>query len=85
MPPSTLDNKPEIRKKSGSINLFSPGQNPHGGPYAYFKVCRGYIDDINGFLSIRLRIRLETQIAEGVERGELEVANAPFHWEFRPA
>jgi hypothetical protein len=50
--------------------------------YARFRLCRGFIDDLNRILPIRLRIQLEGELAEGRTRGKVEGASLRFRWEF---
>jgi hypothetical protein len=77
--------KPEALLKNGILSLFGL-DNPKSaaGAYARFKVCRGYIDDLNRILSIRLRIQLETEIGAGKLTGEADGPRMRFSWEFLP-
>jgi hypothetical protein len=84
---STLDKKTEAQRKSGSLNLFAPSFDgmPDPQPYVRFKVCRGFIDDLNRMLPIRVRIEMETRIASGSSGGEIRSPQGLYRWEFRPA
>jgi hypothetical protein len=54
-------------------------------PYARFRLCRGFIDDLNRLLPIRLRIQLEGEISNGRQRGRVEGPSLRFRWEFAEA
>ena len=51
-------------------------------PYARFRMCRGFIDDLNHILPIRLRIQLEGEIANGRTGGQVKGPSLRFRWEF---
>jgi hypothetical protein len=51
-------------------------------PYARFRFCRGFIDDLNRILPIRLRIRLEGEVSKGRTRGQVDGPGLRFRWEF---
>jgi hypothetical protein len=51
-------------------------------PYARFRLCRGFIDDLNRILPIRMRIQLESDLANGRTRGQVEGPLLRFRWEF---
>lgn len=51
-------------------------------PYARFRFCRGFIDDLNRILPIRIRIRLEAEVFKGRTRGQVEGPALRFRWEF---
>jgi hypothetical protein len=77
--------RPALLRKSGSLALFA-AESPEGAaPYARFRLCRGYIDDLNRVLPIRLRIQLESEITQGLSRGVLEAPGLRFRWVFREA
>lgn len=78
-------------RRSGTLKLYliAPGEPvsppPAAGPaYARFRLCRGFLDDLNRILPIRMRIQLEAEIAKGRDRGRIEGAGAAtgFRWEF---
>ena len=82
-------------KRSGTLKLYltAPGQPQDAGtpadatsataaPYARFRMCRGFLDDLNRMLPIRLRIQLETEIGKGHSRGRMEGNGPGFRWEF---
>ena len=72
------------QKKSGQLSLFAPAPAGHPSqPYARFKVCRGFIDDLNRLLPIRVRIELEGRVAAGEAAGEIHAPQGVFRWEFR--
>ncbi len=82
-------------RRSGTLNLYltEPG-DPHSEgektltdtpPYARFRMTRGFLDDLNRMLPIRLRIQLETEINKGRNRGRIEGKGPAFHWEFTQA
>ena len=86
MSTSPLPPRPAPSRKSGTLNLFPAPETgiaaaPADVPYARFRLCRGFIDDLNRILPIRARIRLEGELAQGLMRGELE-APIRFRWEF---
>lgn len=77
------------RRRSGTLTLFliapgDPPDAPAAPAYARFRLCRGFLDDLNRDLPIRMRIQLETEIAKGRDRGRMESAGtgAGFRWEF---
>jgi hypothetical protein len=70
---------PEADSLAGSA---APGPGRQVLPYARFRFCRGFIDDLNLILPIRVRIRLETEIAKGRIRGQVEGPALRFRWEF---
>jgi hypothetical protein len=84
---TTLERKTEVHRKTGALNLFAPSLDgsPAQQPYARFKVCRGFIDDLNRLLPIRVRIELETRIAGGTGSGEIQSPQGLYRWEFQPA
>lgn len=78
-------------RRSGTLKLYltAPGEPvfppPVAAPaYAHFRLCRGFLDDLNRILPIRMRIQLEAEIAKGRDRGRIEGAGAAtgFRWEF---
>ena len=79
-----LDRKPEIRK-SGTLSLFlAPEATGLSGEiYGRFGVCRGFIDDLNRVLPIRLRIQLEGDIAKGGLTGSFRAGDVRYQWEFQ--
>lgn len=87
MPPET-----EIAhtRRSGTLKLYltAPGDpaegDPAAPPYARFRLTRGFLDDLARVLPIRMRIRLEREIANGRDRGRMEPAGSGtgFRWEF---
>lgn len=72
-------------RKSGTLGLFLT-DNPVAADlttaYARFRVCRGFIDDLNSILPIRLRIRLESELLKGGMRGQVDGPVHKFRWEF---
>ncbi len=83
------------RRFSGTLSLYhmdrmeeagpsSPQARPQA-PYVRFRLCRGYIDDLNRVLSIRVRIQLEGEIGKGGRRGQVEGGAMRFRWEFAEA
>lgn len=74
----------ETDRKSGTLNLFllKDPEAVSEPPYARFRLCRGFIDDLNRILPIRLRIQLEGELAEGKSKGRMETPSLRFHWEF---
>ena len=77
-------------RRSGSLTVYreDPPEAPAGPrePYARFRVCRGFLDDLNHILPIRMRIRIESEIAQGSAAGHAEGPGAGpgFRWEFVP-
>ena len=51
-------------------------------PYVRFRLCRGFIDDLNRVLPIRVRIQMEGEIVKGRRRGQVEAGAMRFRWEF---
>ena len=85
------DTRAPPTRRSGTLKLFltAPGEpvSPTPAPvpaYALFRLCRGFLDDLNRVLPIRMRIQLETEIAKGRDRGRIEGAGSGtgFRWEF---
>ena len=84
----------EAVRKSGTLSLFlledelhtvSDAQVPAAvvGPlFARFRLSRGFLDDENHILPIRLRIQLEGELAHGRKHGQVEGPLLRFHWEF---
>ncbi len=79
-----LDRKAETRK-TGTLSLFlAPDNNSVvSNPYNRFKVCRGFIDDLNRVLPIRLRIQLEGEISRGGLTGSFKAGQVHYRWEFQ--
>ena len=80
-----LDRKAGLRK-SGILTLFSLASDPAPGPsepYGRFRVTRGFIDDLNRVLPIRLRIQLEGEIARGGLTGAFQAGPVKSRWEFQ--
>lgn len=80
------DRKAALRK-SGTLDLYLA---PESGPepsdsYNRFKVCRGFIDDLNRVLPIRLRIQLEGEISRGALTGRFQAGQVRYRWEFQSA
>jgi hypothetical protein len=71
-------NKPSLHPPA------SPQFGPQA-PYVRFRLCRGFIDDLNRVLPIRLRIQLEGEITKGRRRGQVEGGALRFRWEFTEA
>ncbi len=73
-------------RKSGPLSLFllDAAAPDGGGLYARLHLRRGFLDDLNRILLIRIRIRIETEIAQGSISGRIEAAGAgpAFRWEF---
>jgi hypothetical protein len=85
MPDTVLAIRTLIQKKNGVLGLFVPaagGQAPQ--PYSMFRVCRGFIDDLNHLLPIRARITIEGRIAAGETSGEVQTPTNLVRWEVRP-
>ncbi|GEM_PF-6151626 len=79
--------KTALFRKTGTVSLYISG-GPDGSlnlPYTRFKICRGFIDDLNRLLPIRLRIHLEIAIGRGKIGGEAESPQQTFRWEFLEA
>ncbi|MDB5103225.1 MAG: hypothetical protein JWP91_914 [Fibrobacteres bacterium] len=76
------------QRKSGTLRLFPPGEPVQEAlpadpaAYALFRMCRGFIDDLNRMLPIRTRIHLEGEIAHGRSQGKVDGPKASFRWEF---
>ena len=80
----TLNRQTLVQKQSGTLSLFSRASD--GGEelnFARFGVCRGFVDDLNHLISIRLRIDLETEIANGRRQGDIRSGQLLFRWEFQ--
>jgi hypothetical protein len=79
-----LERKAGVRK-SGILNLFlaPEGTGQAGDPYGRFRVCRGFIDDLNRVLPIRLRIQLEGDISKGGLTGSFRAGEIGYRWEFQ--
>lgn len=83
------------KRFSGTLNLYHMARmedvGPSGpqarpqAPYVRFRLCRGYIDDLNRVLPIRVRIQLEGEIGKGGRRGQVEGGVMRFRWEFTEA
>jgi hypothetical protein len=74
-------------RRTGTLSLFLV--DPSGPPdrreaYARLRLCRGFLDDLNRLLPIRMRIRIETEIAQGRTGGRMEAPGPgpAFAWEF---
>jgi hypothetical protein len=81
----SLPKKNALFRKSGSVSLFV-SDGPDGflnQPYTRFKICRGFIDDLNRLLPIRVRILLEIEIGRGRTGGEVDGTQLRFRWEFQ--
>lgn len=80
-----LERKPAVRK-SGNLTLFLAPETQSGtaDTYGRFKVCRGFIDDLNRVLPIRLRIQLEGEISKGGLTGGFQAGQVRYRWEFHP-
>lgn len=78
-----LDRKAAGRK-TGILSLsFAPETaTGRGDPYGRFRVTRGFIDDLNRVLPIRLRIQLEGDIAKGGMTGGFQAGSVHYRWEF---
>ena len=76
--------KKETHRKSGTLSLFSLESQPDAPPstYARFRVCRGFIDDLNRILPIRLRIQLEAEVEKGHAAGQVGGSTLRFRWEY---
>lgn len=86
--PSPSSSKSQPRKSSGTLCLYRPEEagNPRPlTPYVRFRLCRGFIDDLNRVLPIRVRIQLEGELSKGRMRGEVEGGSLRFRWEFTEA
>lgn len=73
------------RRSSGTLGLFHIEDAPQARPqvpYIRFRLCRGFIDDLNRVLPIRVRIQLEGEIVKGGRRGQVEGGAMRFRWEF---
>lgn len=75
-------------RRSGTLKLHlvpadaPQSEAPTGPPYARFRMTRGFLDDLNRILPIRMRIQLESEIAKGRDRGRMDVPGTAFLWEF---
>lgn len=89
---------PSSGRFTGTLSLFQMDHMDRGeeaGPsslqarpqasYVRFRLCRGYIDDLNRVLPIRVRIQLEGEIGKGGRRGRVEGGAMRFRWEFAEA
>ena len=74
-------------RKSGTLNLFLAPEvaasAASGESYGRFRVCRGFIDDLNRVLPIRLRIQLEGDISKGGLTGSFRAGEVRYRWEFQ--
>lgn len=70
-------------RKTGNLTLFGPSSDP-SQPHGRFKVTRGFIDDLNRVLPIRLRIQLEGEIGKGGLTGRFQTGQVGYSWEFQP-
>lgn len=79
-----LDRKAS-QKQTGTLSLFHAPevQGAAGDPYGRFRVCRGFIDDLNRVLPIRLRIQLEGDISKGALTGGFQAGTVRYRWEFQ--
>ncbi len=77
-PPPAVLKTPESAETHATVTPLAPRLEP---PYARFRLCRGFIDDLNRILPIRLRIQLESELANGRKRGKVE-GLLRFRWEF---
>jgi hypothetical protein len=79
-----LDRKAALRK-TGTLSLFLAPEaaGPSGDSYGRFRVCRGFIDDLNRVLPIRLRIQLEGDISKGGLTGTFRAGEVKYRWEFQ--
>ena len=84
MPNAILERNPALRK-SGTLSLFlAPEAAGHAGDsYGRFRVCRGFIDDLNRVLPIRLRIQREGDISKGGLTGSFRAGEVRYRWEFQ--
>jgi hypothetical protein len=75
-----------LTRRTGSVSLFliEAAASGEGNLYARLRLCRGFLDDLNRILPIRMRIRIESEIAEGRTAGRMDSAGAghAFRWEF---
>lgn len=83
MPNASLERNAAVRK-SGNLSLFlaPDAAGPAGEAYGRFRVCRGFIDDLNRVLPIRLRIQLEGEISKGGLTGSFRAGDVRYQWEF---
>lgn len=78
-----LERKAGLRK-SGILSLFlAATTSGPADPYGRFRVTRGFIDDLNRVLPIRLRIQLEGEIARGGLTGVFQAGQVKYRWEFQ--
>jgi hypothetical protein len=79
-----LDRKP-VSRQTGTLSLFHApeSQTTAADPYGRFRVCRGFIDDLNRVLPIRLRIQLEGDISKGALTGGFQAGTVRYRWEFQ--
>lgn len=83
MQSASLQNPSEVHaKKSGLLNFSVPSPEGEPQPYARFRVCRGFIDDLNRMLPIRVRIQLEADICAGLCAGEIRGPQGFYRWDF---
>lgn len=83
---NTLLDRKEGLRKSGTLTLYVLAADPAAGPsepYGRFRVTRGFIDDLNRVLPIRLRIQLEGDIARGGLTGSFQAGTVRYRWEFQ--
>ena len=81
----SLPVKAQGRRFSGTLGLFRIEDAPQARPqvpYIRFRLCRGFIDDLNRVLPIRVRIQLEGEIVKGGRRGQVAGGTMRFRWEF---
>jgi hypothetical protein len=75
-------------RKTGSLSLFllDTEASEEGNLYARLRLCRGFLDDLNRILPIRMRIRIESDIADGRSAGRMDAAGdgRALRWEFLP-
>ncbi len=76
------EGRPEGRTEEGTEQAVNPRPL---APYVRFRLCRGFIDDLNRVLPIRVRIQLEGELAKGSTRGQVEGGSLRFQWEFTEA
>ena len=75
-------------RRSGTLKLYLvPADalrtdSPSGPAYAHFRLTRGFLDDLNRMLPIRMRIQLESEISKGRDRGRMDAPGTAFLWEF---
>ncbi len=82
----TLLKKNDLFRKTGSVNIFisnGPAEDISTNPFTRFKVTRGFIDDLNRLLPLRMRIHIEVEIGRGKQSGEAENSQTHIRWEFQ--